>query len=41
MEVWDGSGDPQGGPGWVGGHSRRSGTGLGTRREVQDGLGNF
>ena len=35
-EVLDGSGDHWGGPGWVGGKSGRSGTGLGTLEEVRD-----
>ena len=37
--VWDGSGDPLGGPGQVGGPSGRSGTGRGTIREVWDEFG--
>ena len=32
-------GDPQGDPGWVVAPSRRSVTGRGTLREIQDGLG--
>ena len=36
-EVWDGLGDPQGGPGRVVGPLRRSGTGHGTLKEVRDG----
>ena len=35
-EVWDGSLDPRGGPGRIGGPSSRSGTGRGTRWEVRD-----
>ena len=34
-------GDPPGGPRWVGGPSRRSGTGWGTLPVVQDGSGNL
>ena len=37
-EVRDGSGDPQGGLGWVGGPSVGSGTGRETLGEVRDGL---
>ena len=36
-EVRDGSEDPRGGPGRVGGPSRRSGTGWGTLREFRNG----
>ena len=35
-KVRDGSGDPTGGTGRVGGHSGRSGTGRGTHPEVLD-----
>ena len=38
-EVWDGSGDPLGGLGRVGGPLERSETGRGTHPEVRDGLG--
>ena len=38
-EVWDGTGDPQGGPGRVGGPSKKSGTCQGTLGEVRDGSG--
>ena len=38
-EVWDGSGDPQGGPGRVEGPSGRFGTGWGTLEEVRTGRG--
>ena len=38
-KIWDGSGHPPGGPGRVGGHSKRSETGRGTLREIQDGSG--
>ena len=34
-EVWDGSGDTQGGPGRVKGHSGRYGMGKGTLGEVR------
>ena len=37
-EVWDGSGDPRGSPGQVGGPSGRSGTGRGTHGKVRDEL---
>ena len=36
-EVWDGSGDPRGVPGRVGGPSETSVTGQGTHGEVRDG----
>ena len=48
-EVWDGSGDPPGGPRWIGKPCRRSGTGRGTPeksgtgrrtlRKIRDGSG--
>ena len=38
LKVWDGSGNPTGGPGRVGGPSRRSGKGHGTIPKVRDGL---
>ena len=39
-EVWDGLGDPWGGPGLVGGTYQRFGTDWETLGEVRDGLGN-
>ena len=39
-EVWDGSGDPPGGQGWVEGPSQRYETGQGTLSKVRDGSGN-
>ena len=35
-KVWDGLGNSRGGPGWVGGHFRRFGTGQRTLPEVRD-----